>query len=73
MYPKKKKKRLKPLLSSLISSLQIAFVPGKKGTENVVIAQELLYYLNKKKGKDEGGFMIIKIDLEKPFVPRPLS
>ena len=73
MFLKKKKKEFKPLLISLISTLQIAFISGKRGTDNVVIAQELLNYLNKKKGKDEGGFMIIKIDLEKPFVPRPLS
>jgi hypothetical protein len=57
--------RLKPLLPSLISPLQTAFVADRRGFDNVVIAQELIYTLERKKGKL--GFMVIKIDLEKAY------
>ncbi|XP_075645570.1 uncharacterized protein LOC142616645 [Castanea sativa] len=57
--------RIWPLLNSLISPIQIAFVPGRRGVDNVVIAQELLYTMDRKKGKD--GFMAIKVDLEKSY------
>ena len=57
--------RLKPLLPSLISPLQTAFVAGRRGSDNVVIAQELIYTLERKKGKL--GFTVIKIDFEKAY------
>ena len=57
--------RLRPFLGKLISPLQSAFVPGKKGIDNVIIAQELIHSLSKKKGKV--GYMAIKIDLEKAY------
>ena len=43
--------RIRPLISKLISPIQVAFVPGRKGIDNVVIAQELFYTLDRKKGK----------------------
>ena len=58
--------RIRPHLSSLISPVQAAFVPGRRGTDNVCIAQELLHTLdNKKKGRV--GYMAIKLDLEKAY------
>ena len=45
--------------------MQTAFVPGCKGTDNVIIAQEVLHSLGKKKGKT--GYMALKIDLEKAY------
>ena len=57
--------RLRPYLGKLISPLQSAFVPGRKGIDNVIIAQELIHSLSKKKGKV--GYMAIKIDLEKAY------
>lgn len=45
--------------------IQAAFVPGRKGIDNVVIAQELLYTLDRKKGRE--GYMAIKVDLEKAY------
>ena len=38
--------RLKMVIASLISPRQTAFIRGKKGTENVIIAQELVYSQN---------------------------
>lgn len=57
--------RLGPYLDKLISPNQAAFVPGRRGLDNVVIAQELLHSLNTKKGKV--GFMAIKVDLAKAY------
>lgn len=39
------------MLGKLISPLQMAFVPGRKGIDNVIIAQEIIQTLWKKKGK----------------------
>lgn len=48
-----------------MSPLQSAFVPGRRGLDNVIIAQEIIHTLTLKKGKS--GFMAIKIDLEKAY------
>lgn len=57
--------RLRPLLPNLISPLQTAFVPERRGLDNVVIAQELIHSIGLKKGKE--GCTTIKIDLEKAY------
>ena len=58
--------RIRPHLSSLISPVQATFVLGRRGTDNVCIAQELLHTLdNKKKGRV--SYMAIKLDLEKAY------
>ena len=57
--------RIRPHLSKLVSPVQSAFVPGRKGIDNVLIAQELFYALDGKKGKE--GYMAIKIYLEKAY------
>jgi len=41
--------RLRPFWGELISSLQIAFVPGRRGTDNAIIMQELIHTIRKKK------------------------
>ena len=57
--------QIRLLLGKLISPVQTAFVSGRRGTDNVMIAQELFYALDKKKGKT--GFIAIKLDLEKAY------
>ena len=57
--------RLRPFLDKLISPLQTAFVQGRKGIDNIIIAQEIIHSLGKKKGKT--GHMALKIDLEKAY------
>lgn len=57
--------RLRPHLEGLISPLQIAFVPGRKEVDNVIITQEIIHSLGKKKGKVR--YMALKIDLEKAY------
>ena len=57
--------RIRPLLPKLISPMQAAFLQGRRGADNVIIAQELIYSLGKRRGQE--GFMAVKIDLEKAF------
>ena len=57
--------RIHPMLSNLVSPYQMAFVPCRKGADNAIIIQELVHIMSKKKGR--GGFMAIKIDLEKAY------
>lgn len=57
--------RIRPYLEKLISPLQAAFVPGRKGVDNAIIVQEVIHSLGKKKGKV--GHMALKIDFEKAY------
>ena len=57
--------KIRPLLNNLISPIQTAFVLGRKGVDNVVIAQELLYTMDRMKGKK--GYIAVKVDLEKAY------
>ena len=43
--------RIRPLLPSLISPMQTAFIQGRRGIDNVIIAQELIYSLRRRKGR----------------------
>lgn len=56
---------IRPLLNNLISPIQTAFVPGRRGVDNVVIAQELIYTMDRIKGHE--GYMAMKVDLEKAY------
>ena len=49
----------------MVSPLQTAFVPGRKGLDNMIIVQELIHTMSTKKGSQE--YMAIKIDLEKAY------
>lgn len=53
------------MLIDLVSSLQVAFVLGRKGTNNAIIFQEIIHTMSRKKGRH--GLMAIKIDLEKAY------
>lgn len=57
--------RIQPLLDSLVSPFQSAFVPGKKGIDNEIIVQQLIYTMSKKKGRN--SCMAINIDMEKAY------
>lgn len=57
--------RLKPLMNDLIGPNQASFILGRQIVDNIVMAQELLHSLQRRKGKQ--GAMIIKIDLEKAY------
>ena len=57
--------RLRPIIGNLVSPFQAAFVPGRRGLDNVVIAQELIHSIHRKKGRM--GQLILKLDLEKAY------
>lgn len=57
--------RLKPLMKDLVGEWQSSFIPGRQTVDNMVIAQEILHSLHKKKGAKKS--MMIKIDLEKAY------
>ena len=57
--------RLRPYLDKLISPCQVAFVPRRRGVDNTIIVQELIHTMGKTKGR--GGYMALKIDLEKAY------
>ena len=57
--------KIRPFLDQVISPLQSAFVPGRRGLDNMIIAQELIHTLSLKHGRE--GYMAIKIDLEKAY------
>ena len=52
-------------MQQLVSSLQAAFILGRKGLDNMIITQEILHSMERKKGRT--GVMALKIDLEKAF------
>ncbi|KAL0340459.1 UNVERIFIED_CONTAM: putative mitochondrial protein [Sesamum radiatum] len=58
--------RLKPLLDTLISPCQAAFVPGRLITDNVLLAFEVNHFLKTKRwGKK--GHMALKLDISKAY------
>ena len=57
--------RLRPFLDKLISPVQAAFIPGRKGIDNTIIVQEVIHSITKKRG--EVRYMALKIDLEKAY------
>ena len=57
--------KLKEKMSSVVAPSQSSFVPGRQIVDNIIIYQEVLHSMRKRKiGK---GLMTIKIDLEKAY------
>jgi hypothetical protein len=57
---------LKHVLPEFISPSQSGFVPDRMITDNVLLAYELIHYLNlKKKGRE--GIAAIKLDMSKEY------
>ena len=58
--------RMKHILSRIISSTQSAFAPGRSITDNVMIACELLHYMNRKQ-RGNVGEVALKLDIIKAY------
>ena len=58
--------RLKPLLPYIITENQSAFTSDCLITDNVIVAFELMHFLNHKTAGKE-GFMVAKLDMSKAF------
>lgn len=57
--------RLKPMMIKLTGLTQASFIPGRSTVDNIIIAQELVHSLSKRKGKN--GAFVLKVDLEKAY------
>ncbi|XP_019161998.1 PREDICTED: uncharacterized protein LOC109158536 [Ipomoea nil] len=58
--------RLKPLLQSLISGAQSAFIPGRLITDNIMLAYEVHHHL-KRKAQGRQGVVALKLDMSKAY------
>lgn len=59
-------KRIQPLLHSLISPSQSAFVPGRAISDNILITHEILHYL-RRSGAKKHVSMAVKTDMSKAY------
>lgn len=57
--------RLKGLMPKLIGPTQASFISGRLSTDNILVVQEAIHSLRRKKGKK--GWMLLKLDLEKAY------
>ena len=57
--------RLKRCMEKLVAPTQCSFVLGRHSSDNIIITQEVVHSMRKKKGKK--GKMDIQIDLEKAY------
>lgn len=57
--------RLKKLMPNLFGPAQASFIPGRLSADNIVVVQEAVHSMRKKKGRR--GWMLLKLDLEKAY------
>lgn len=57
--------RLKSLMSNLIGPAQSSFIPGRLSTDNIMVVQEAVHSMKRKKGRK--GWILLKLDLEKAY------
>jgi len=57
--------RLKNVISKLIGPAQASFIPGRLSIDNIVLVQEAVHSMRRKKGRK--GWMLLKLDLEKAY------
>ncbi|KAG7591715.1 Zinc finger CCHC-type [Arabidopsis thaliana x Arabidopsis arenosa] len=57
--------RLKKVMPKLIGPAQSSFIPGRLSVDNIVVVQEAVHSMRRKKGRK--GWMLLKLDLEKAY------
>lgn len=58
--------RMKRILATIISPNQIAFIPGRLITDNILVAFKALYTMDTRM-KGKGGYMTLKLDMSKAY------
>ncbi|KAG7559686.1 Reverse transcriptase domain [Arabidopsis thaliana x Arabidopsis arenosa] len=53
------------VISKLIGPAQSSFIPGRLSIDNIVVVQEAVHSMRRKKGRK--GWMLLKLDLEKAY------
>ncbi|XP_061365237.1 uncharacterized protein LOC133308608 [Gastrolobium bilobum] len=56
---------IRSTMDKVVMPNQCSFIKGRQGTNNVIIAQEIIHSMRSKKGAK--GWMMIKVDLEKAY------
>ena len=56
---------MRPLLNKIVDPTQVAFVLNKSITENVVLAQEIVYSF--KQTRKRKGYLGVKLDFQKDY------
>jgi len=57
--------RLKPFIATVIDPCQAGFVLGSQTSDNIILAQEIIRTLVRKRG--QVGYVALKLDLEKAY------
>lgn len=57
--------RMKRVIAKLIGPAQSSFIPGRLSIDNIVVVQEAVHSMRRKKGRK--GWMLLKLDLEKAY------
>ena len=57
--------RLKCVMDKLVGPAQASFIPGRLSMDNIVVIQEAVHSMRRKKGRS--GWMLLKLDLEKAY------
>lgn len=57
--------RMKGIMNKIIGPAQSSSLPGRLTTDNIVVVQEAVHSMRRKKGRK--GWMLLKLDLEKAF------
>lgn len=57
--------RLKKVMPKLIGPAQASFIPGRLSVDNIVVVQEAVHSMRRKKGRK--CWMLLKLDLEKAY------
>lgn len=63
--PKVLVNRLKSIIAKVVSPYQASFVPGRNIHDNIIIVNEMIHSMRRKRGAK--GLMAIKVDLEKAY------